>query len=107
MGPLYHFSFVLSSWRGALDPLLAYRTGADFDLPLIAVTLPPGIRPASTIGDFFLISVPDVVLQAIGRSIDGDPHHLTARLQEIGGSAATFKLLSHWKIAKVDEHDGR
>jgi hypothetical protein len=98
---MYRFDFALSSARGELDPVNSYRSGAEFELPLVMVNLPKGTRPASWVGDFFRLDVPNVVFLDLKPSVDGSPDHFTIRLQEIAGSKTNFKLLGQLKIANL------
>jgi len=97
----YHFDFALSSASGELDPVSSYRSGAEFELPLLAVNLTKGTRPARWAGDYLSIDSPSVVLLDLKASVDGNPDHFTIRLQEIAGNHTSFKLFSRLKITEL------
>lgn len=94
--PLW-FDFVLTS-GGDFDPAAGYREGWDFDVPLIAATLLPGMTPAQAEGSFFTLSAPNVAVLAFMPSADGDPNDYMLRLQEIAGKAADVELTTPVKI---------
>jgi alpha-mannosidase len=103
LGPLYHFSFAISSAGTAMDPVSSYRRGDEFNLPLIAVPLPPSALPARWTGTFLSLTAPNTVLLAFKPNVDGDHQHWVARIQEIAGKATEFKLQSRWKVISTDE----
>jgi hypothetical protein len=97
----YRYDFALSSASGELDPVSSYRSGAEFELPLLTVKLPKGTRPASWAEGYLSIDSPNVVLLDLKTSADGDPDHFTIRLQEIAGNKTRFKLISRLKITEL------
>ena len=103
LSSIYHFSFAISSARAAMDPVSSYRSGEEFNLPLIAVSLPPSAMPAKWTDTFLSLTAPNTVLLAFKPSMDGDRRHWIARIQEIAGKATEFKFQSRWKGTSTDE----
>jgi hypothetical protein len=103
LGSLYHFSFAISSAGAAMDPVSSYRRGEEFNLPLICVPLPLSAIPARWTGTFLSLTAPNIVLRAFKPRVDGDHRHWVARIQEIAGKGAEFKLLGRWKADSTDE----
>ncbi|MGA3033510.1 MAG: hypothetical protein ABSD70_09515 [Terracidiphilus sp.] len=101
-GPRYTSSFAITS-AASFDPVDSYRTGWDYNVPLITALLPPDREPDQEMGSFFSISAPDVAILAFKPSADGNPDHFTLRLQEIAGNATKFDLHSSLRIGAVAE----
>jgi hypothetical protein len=97
----YRYDFVLTSASGELDPVSSYRSGAEFELPLLTAILAKGTRPASWAEDYLSIDSPNVVLLDLKTSADGNPDHFTIRLQEIAGNKTSFRLLTRLKITEL------
>jgi len=103
-GPRYTASFAMTS-AGNFDPVVSYRAGWDYDVPLITALLPPDQAPEENSGSFFSLSAPNVAILAFKPSADGNPDHFMLRLQEIAGDATTCTLHSSLKISAVAETD--
>lgn len=95
--PLW-FDFALTS-GSEFDPVASYRDGLDFDVPLIAAQLLPGMAPAQPDGSFFTVSAPNVAVLAFKPSANGDPNDYMLRLQEIAGKAAEVEITTPLKVS--------
>jgi hypothetical protein len=101
-GPRYTASFGITS-ASSFDPVVSYRAGWDYNVPLITAVLPPEKSPQQSSGSFFAVSAPNVAILAFRPSADGNPEHFMLRLQEIAGSATRCALHSSLKISSVAE----
>ena len=101
-GPRYNSSFAITS-AASFDPVMSYRAGWDFNVPLITALLPPDREPNENTGSFFSVSALNVVIIAFKPSADGNPDHFTVRLQEIAGNATKCAIHSSLRISAVAE----
>lgn len=97
------FDFAITSVGGGADPVVAYRAGADFNIPMIAARLLPHVAPAKPVNSFFMLDAANVVLKAFRPSADGDPTHYMLRLQEVAGRPAELNVSTPLKIAQAEQ----
>jgi len=97
----YTFSFALTGGPGTADAVSAHRFGVqdEFDF----VELPPNRRPAYWSASFISMSAPNVVLQALRPSSDGDADDFLLRLQEIAGEPTDLSLKFPLTIHSIAE----
>jgi Glycosyl hydrolases family 38 N-terminal domain/Glycosyl hydrolases family 38 C-terminal beta sandwich domain len=89
-GPEYKFSFAITGSAGSLDPVAAHHFG--MRKQFVIVLLPAGKQPVQPAASFLSLSAPNVVVEALKPSVDGNPNDYMLRLQEIGGKKTWVKL---------------
>jgi len=97
----YTFSFALTAEPGTADAVAAHRFGVQDEFEV--VELPANRRPTRWSDSFISISAPNVVLQAMRPSSDGDPDDFLLRLQEIEGKPVALSLKLPFKIRSIAE----
>lgn len=97
-GPYYSSSFALTT-GSTFDPVLSWRQGWEFNVPLVVSMLPADRKPRTPSGSFFAVSAPNVAIMAFKPAADGIRDHYMLRLQEVSGKGANFSLTSALKIA--------
>ena len=97
------FDFAIQSASSAPDLAIAYQSGADFDIPMIAARMLPHAAPAKPAGSFFTLDAANVVLTAFRPSVDGDPNHYMLRLQEVAGKAVEVNINTPLKITQAEQ----
>ncbi len=86
----YNFSFALTGEAGPLDPVTAYRFRVEDESDF--VELPPNRSPMRSTESLLSLSAPNVVLEALKPSCDGNPDDFMLRLQEIAGKPTELEL---------------
>jgi hypothetical protein len=97
----YAFSFALTGEQGTADLVAAHRFGVQDESAF--VELPPNRRPARWTASLISVSAPNVILQALEPSSDGNPYDFLLRLQEIAGKPAELSLKLPLTIRSIAE----
>jgi alpha-mannosidase len=67
------------------------------------VELPPNLRPARWTASFISVNAPNVILEALKPSADGDPDDFLLRLQEIAGKPTELSLKLPLPVRSIAE----
>jgi len=93
--------FARTSEPGTADAVAAHRLRVQDESAF--VDLPPSRRPAHWTKSFLSISAPNVILQALEPSADGDLDDFFLRLQEIAGEPTELRLKFPITIRSIGE----
>jgi hypothetical protein len=95
----YTFDFSLTTSTSRPDPVAAQKFEAVNIVP--AILLPSGQRPKQWSQSLLSVSAPNVIVQALKPSRDGNSGELTLRLREIAGRDTTVSLHSVIPISRI------
>lgn len=97
----YRFSFLLAGAPGTADPVAAHQFGVQEESDF--VELPPNHFPTSWTASLISLSAPNVILEALKPSSDGNPDDFLLRLQEIAGKTTELSLKFPLPLRSISE----
>ncbi len=97
----YNFAFSLTGEAGAADSVSAHQFGVSDESDF--VELPPNRRPSSWTKSLISLSAPNVIVEVLKPSSNGNPDDFLLRLQEIAGKPAELSLQLPLRLRSIAE----